>query len=234
MLEAYADFVEDREYGDEYLSSAKAAIERTARFLFERLVADGRKGACVDASCVLSRFLERQGVWNYVVKGALTIVFPPGANLKPRHFCPIMATGNPAVAGHAWVCAPPFRVVDLTVALQPYEHGEEHYLGDMLLEEAGVPVSVTAADLFDPNPAYHLRYGRPFPSLDDAKRECPALFKRIDRYGALEVTRGQTCLRYFATAISASDTPLETARNLQLSGKWPIDLWQDFESSNAR
>jgi hypothetical protein len=64
LLEAYADFVESMDFEAAYLTSAERCIEYTARFLYERLVSDGRKGACIDASCVLSRFLERQGVWN--------------------------------------------------------------------------------------------------------------------------------------------------------------------------
>jgi hypothetical protein len=106
-LEAYADFVEGRDYTEEYLASAEKCIERTVEFLFGRLASDGRKGACIDASCVLSRFLERQGIWNYMVKGGLTVVFPPKSGLARTYFSPIMAKENPAVAGHVWVSRRP-------------------------------------------------------------------------------------------------------------------------------
>jgi hypothetical protein len=158
-------------------------------------------------------------------------MFPERFRLEPKHFCPVMASDNPAVAGHVWVCAPPFRVVDLTVALQPYEHGEERHLGPIMLAKRGEHVSVSAADLFDPDPQYEAVYGRPYPSLAEARRVRPQLFKRIERYGALEVCIEDTRLRYFACAITAPDLPLEQARNLSLSGKWPFEVWREFEKT---
>jgi hypothetical protein len=52
-------------------------------------------------------------------------------------------------------------------------------------------------------------------------------------YGALEVSIQDTRLRYFACAITAPDLPLEKARNLSLSGKWPIEVWREFEKTGA-
>ena len=234
MLEAYADFVEERDYTEDYIASAETCVERTAQFLYERLASDGRKGACIDASCVLSRFLERQGVWNYMVKGGLTVVFPTKSGLARAYFSPIMSHDNPAVAGHVWVCAPPFRVVDLTVSLQPYKKGAEKYLtpGPLLAKAPqGRPFELTATDLFDPSDDYQAAYGRPHPTLQQAKRDDPKLFERIERYGAIEVPFQDAQLRYFACGISAPDLPLEEIRSLSLSGKWPNEVWSDFEKA---
>ena len=228
LLEAYADFVEERVHSKDYLASAERAVEQTTTFLYERLLADGRKGACVDISLVLSQFLERQGIWNYLVKGALTVVFPPSSGFDPRYFCPLTFGNNPAVTGHAWVCAPPFRIVDLTLTMQPYTGGEEKYLDGPVLAKSGRPTSVTAVDLFDSPPP-----GYPYPTLKDAQESDPTLLKRIKRYGAIEVPVRHTRLRYFACSPSAPDLPLEKARNLNLSGKWPIELWNDFEKTRG-
>src|SRR6187402_329685 len=75
LLQAYADHVEHLSLDDGYLAYARERIVESASFFAERLHRDGRRGACLDASMILGQFLERQGVWNYVAEGALSIRF---------------------------------------------------------------------------------------------------------------------------------------------------------------
>lgn len=234
MLEAYADFVSEMRLPETYLAEARDRVQKTTAFLHEKLVADGRKGACVDASMVLSRFLERQQVWNYIATGALTLEFPPNSGIKRKHFSPIMLRGNPAVAGHVWVVAPPFKVVDLTVSMQPYEYGEEKYLSGVLLAETGESIEIEAISLYDTDVIddFVARRGAP-PTLRDVRAYDPMLLNRIARYGPVGVTVGEVRLKYVPCAISAPDSPLEDARNLCLSGKYPGDLWREFEAGHG-
>ena len=51
--------------------------------------AEGRLGACIDLSMVLSRILDAEGIWNYVVKGSLTLTFPRSVQPGPIYFWPI-------------------------------------------------------------------------------------------------------------------------------------------------
>jgi hypothetical protein len=86
FLNNYARFVQQRHYDDDYLERARREIPVIARVLYEELLRDGRQGACVDMSGVLSRILEREGLWNFAVKGSLTVSFPRGSGMGDRYF----------------------------------------------------------------------------------------------------------------------------------------------------
>ena len=75
-LNNYARFVHDRQRTPAYDEHVRQTVPIVARVFHEHLKANGRLGACVDISGVLSRALEMEGVWNFVVKGSLTIEFP--------------------------------------------------------------------------------------------------------------------------------------------------------------
>lgn len=55
FLEIYARYVEARCYDDAYLADAATKIDIAARALEASIQADGRLGACVDASGMLGR-----------------------------------------------------------------------------------------------------------------------------------------------------------------------------------
>ncbi len=74
-LSNYAQFVQLRPYSQAYLIQAESTIIQIANLLRHELVSDGRLGACLDVCMVLSRILEREGIWNYLVQGALTLDF---------------------------------------------------------------------------------------------------------------------------------------------------------------
>lgn len=112
----YARFIDARHYTPEYLDRARREIPEIAEPLHQALKRDGRLGACIDLSMVLSRILEREGFWNYMVSGCLTQTFPSKYGFPPRYIWAV-DRGN-AKAPHVWVVAPPFLVVDLTVSMQ--------------------------------------------------------------------------------------------------------------------
>jgi hypothetical protein len=105
FLNRYARYVDVRQHPEDYIHRASVEIPVIAETLHGILVQDARQGACVDMSGVLSRTLDREGFWNYVVKGSLTITFPTHSGIGQRYFRTV-DRGN-FVAGHAWVVAPP-------------------------------------------------------------------------------------------------------------------------------
>src|SRR5882762_6732324 len=119
FLMAYAEYVDSLVFPEEYTTRAKYCATDAASFMFSELVKDGRKGACIDASGVLQRVLDREGVWNYVVEGALRVQFPDYSGIRDLHFWPLVHPDNPARTGHAWLRVPPFRVIDITLPVQP-------------------------------------------------------------------------------------------------------------------
>ena len=90
FLEDYGEYVHVRPFDKEYLDRARAIILGLAEFLNAELVADGRTGACIDASGALMRMLEREGVWSCMVAGATTVSFPP----RKRPESPVLPAGG--------------------------------------------------------------------------------------------------------------------------------------------
>lgn len=108
FLEAYARFVEARAYEEGYLADASRKVEVAAEVVRAAIAADGRLGACVDASGMLARMLDRLGVWNPVAKSTLTITFDPNTGHATQYFW--VLDSDKFVASHAIVVAPPFCV----------------------------------------------------------------------------------------------------------------------------
>src|SRR6266511_283621 len=185
-------------------------------------------GACVDISGLLSRFLDRLGVWNYVVKGGLVLEFSATTGISPTYFWPIMAPGNPAIAGHTWVCAPPFKVIDISASAQPYRHSESAYISGYIAEENPTPVparSVSVVDLLDSdvrNP-FIRDHGR-LPTMDELGDGA----KWIPLLGAFQVSRPNVTMRYIGTAVGASDVGIDKKKYPTLSGLSPADAWNEF------
>jgi hypothetical protein len=234
FLAKYADFVDGRAMSPEEISHARVIVPKAAQFLFERLAQAQHLDACANASMALSRFLERQGVWNYVVKGALTVSFADDTGSPPVHIAPIgmKRSSHPdAFPGHAWVCAPPFRVVDVTVALQkPYTPAARAILGDFFVAAETVqPATPAADDLFDSECVAEYRHRRGSgPTLRDVTDYNPRLLDKIKRYGAFLVTRDRVALKYVGYDMTAPGEPLEDPTVQPLGGKRPIELYHDF------
>lgn len=239
FLGKYADFVDRRPMSPEEVRHARAVVPSAARFLFERLARAQQLGACVNASMALSRFLERLGVWSYVVKGALTVSFAEGAGLPPVHIAPIRRKGStPAgvFAGHAWVCAPPFRVVDVTAALQrPYSPAARAVLGDFFVAAESVqPASPEAIDLFDPECVAMFRRARGSdPTLRDVASQIPRLIEQVERYGAFAVDRGRARLKYVGYGMTAPSELLEDPTIPLLAGRSRVELYDELARSLA-
>lgn len=234
LLEAYAAFIRTQRFRSDYLDRAEQIIKHTLSFLHERLVQDDQRGKCIDGSMVLMRFLERQGIWAYAVSGALTLVFADETGIPTTYFAPIMLDGNPAKAGHVWLVAPPYAIVDLSVQLQPYRHGEAAHLPPYVLAKRMKPCAVEASDLMEPEARQQFAWlnGR-VPSLGDIERIDPGLLEKVRTLGAGEVRQAGTRLKYVATAITAPQEPLEEWRNLQLQGKYPLDLYEEFAARTS-
>ncbi|MGI4787351.1 MAG: hypothetical protein ACRYFS_00730 [Janthinobacterium lividum] len=230
MLELYADYVECQTYSLEYLERAGLMIHKAADYLYTELVVDGRLGACIDASLTLSRFLERLGIWNYVVKGALTYLFPDELKIPKRSIAPLMLSDNPANTGHVWVVAPPFKVVDVTASRQSLgEKLAQQELDGYVVAYNGQKATADVDDLADRDyQELFVHQNKRLPILLDLYAQNPTLKANIEKYGSLSVPLGRVGLKYIATAITAPNAPLEDMENLSLSGRFPRQLFEEF------
>ncbi len=223
FLEKYALYVQKRQYTDSYLAQAEERTRAAAHFLHETLKKDGRLGACIDASLTVSRFLEKEGVWNCILHGA-TAVHVPG--LPPRFYWPIRHPNNPAKTGHMWICAPPFRVVDITISLQPYPPQYLPHLPDIVLARQTTETSFALDELveMEARVGFHRFCGRPY-SVHDVE---PAMFEVARQFGAFWTATAGTRFKYIPTAVTAPDGRLEDIKGFCPSVPNPADLYANY------
>lgn len=225
-LQHYARYVQLRIYDANYLSRAVREIPIMVEKFQSALKRNGRLGACVDVANPLSRILEREGYWNYVALGGLEISPTPPAGRGPVYFYGV-DTQNPKVAGgHAWVVAPPYRVVDISVRLQPYTAAEKQFVPDIVMATTGQEFTAESDDILSPSVRQVLR-SRGIPRNMSLQAVNPGLPKMLNTFPAVSIVADQAELHYMTTHLSASDGPLEKITNMKYDGRFAIDVYHD-------
>lgn len=229
FLEIYADYIDSMSFSSDYLKKAKSITLEIAQFVYDKLLLDSLKGACLDVCGIISRFLEKEGIWNYIIKGGLTIGFDSNTGLTTTYCAPIMTDDNPAVLGHAWIVAPPFRVVDVAFSRQHYTCGEDKYLKGFITEENVNEGILQVEDLIDTDAIkLYVEQHRRLPTIQDIEMLFPGLLLSIKKYGIFEVKLPQATLKYISCGVSFIDAPLEEVKNIELCGKSPFELHKEF------
>lgn len=227
FLQRYAEFVNAIPFDEQYLAKARSTVRALADYLFEELKRDGRKGACIDVSGTAMRMLEKEGIWSYMAEGAAIIHFPESSHLRRRYFWPLMHPGNPAKTGHVWLSVPPFKVVDVSLPIQPYTPEEAKYLTRIVAaEKVGPAPATTIGDLMETELIEHfMRLHHRRPTLRDI---APALREFMAKFRPFQIMHDGCLLRYVPTSVSAMDSGLAGMKNLCLRGKYPADLYREF------
>lgn len=224
-LNNYARYVETQRYSDEYIKCAEREIPFIAKLLHKELTKDGRLGACIDISMVLSKILEMEGYWNYIVKGALTLDFSPDLSIKSKHYWPIDITN--VQAGHVWVSAPPYNVIDITLKQQPYYEGEEMYLPDYVIEKGKYEASVKSDDIFSTEAKISIKRSKGITENRLIEDGVPDVMKVINVFKPYLIKDSSVEMKYITVAITAPDGPLEEMKNLCLEGKYGNSIYKD-------
>ena len=229
ILSSYASFVSKKLYKEDYLANAEKKISAIIEPLLQELEKDGRQGACIDVSNSLSRMLDREGIWNYVVKGCLKISFNEETKLTDKYFWAV--DEGEFSAAHVWVVAPPFKIIDLTLRQQPYKFGEEKFIPRMVLQKEASIDKLELKDIVRPDILQ--QYFRNYLGLSDKQifqeiMENPFIFQEV--FPPLEFEIIGTNFKYSPTGIGASDVPLEEITSLKLNGKYPIDIYNNIKS----
>ncbi len=221
-LNNYARFVHERPRSIEYDAYVRKIAPLVTDVYQEELKRNGRLGACVDISALVSRALEREGIWNFIVKGSLTITFPPASHIGAKYFWSFDT--NQFVAAHAWVAAPPFFVLDVAVRLQPYAGKEARYLPRIVCEDGERIVRATVDDIVAPEVQMQLS-ARGIPTskqLQYASPETPAF---IATFPTRLIDFQGTELKYIPVATTAPDLPFEKMRSMSFDGKSGYEVY---------
>lgn len=224
FLEKYALYVESKYYDSEYLRRAERAIQTCADKLHKVIKMDGRLGACVDVSMMLSRMLEELGIWNYVTNSAVKIKFPPESRIKPIWFwAPLDGAGMSAA--HAVVVAPPFAIIDLTLKMQPYEEGVSQYLPDIAYVknyEKGEwqPEDVIEHDILHRNNLKGMVARRAI------EMQCRPMFEVMNTFPCVIAKLGGTEIKYITIAIGGAQESLSGITGYKPTGRTALDIFE--------
>ena len=227
LLEAYGRWVALRPRSDAYEKHAKAVVPKVAQLIGNAFSEDGFQGSCIAGAGMISRILDRLGVWNYGIMGSAT--FEVGSPRIWRGLATVDHRDFPnAVLGHAWVSAPPYVVVDATVLLQRW--GDDpivKYLPPVLVSENPRRTSPSVDDVVSASKReeYFRAEGRADGQLHF--RLEPNLVRFGTLFPASEIQAVNLKARYVPTAISMTDVPLEQINVEGKVGRSGAAIWKD-------
>ncbi len=226
FLNNYAYYVHTKTYDEDYLSQAEEDIPFISKLLHGELVKDGRLGACIDLSMVLSRVLEVEGYWNYMVKGALAIEYPKGSGISTSYYWPI-DTDVRIKAGHVWLSAPPFNVIDISIKQQPYKRGRSRYLPDYVFDKSISDCDIDVEEVCSPDVIMDL-IGRGAGKSEILSIVAPNLSNISKVLRPTVHSYSGTMIKYSPVSTSAPEEGLEKITSLRLGKKYGIEIYNDI------
>jgi hypothetical protein len=220
MLETYGEWVTCRERTAAYDGHVRGVLAKLAPIISSRLDKHQWFGGCFAVTAMLTRMLDRLGVWNTVMKGAASVY----VNGDSRHFTTIDENqGKGYETGHSWIIAPPFDIVDLTLYhqwWQPVDSEFQAFAPKIVLAESTEIVRPRAQDVIAPA---LLKTGT------DAE-----MYRRLPdqrRFGAIfpprRVLIGDLDIRYVASGMTAPQEPLEGINTVGRAGVPALEIWRE-------
>lgn len=226
----FAKFVATRPYSDDYLLRAEKAIKDVAEILRQQLLDNGRQGACVDISGILARILELKGVWCACIKGSCTIEFPKNSREEKTYYWSV--DSGQFTAGHSWVFAPPFSIVDITIREQPYSGAKKDYIPESLLIKQGTKISPTVEDIISPEVRAILQT-QGMPKNRMLENTAPEMKLVQEFFPAQLIEINSTKFRFLPIAVHASIESLQDMNNMKFSNLYPYEMYSKFIEANV-
>ncbi|QGY40232.1 hypothetical protein GM415_08865 [Pseudodesulfovibrio cashew] len=227
FLQAYGFWVYYKNYSEKYLKKVRSIVPIVLSVVQQELEGDGRTGACVDVSQVLSKIFERHGIWCVMVEGAFNADYPDDANISEKylwHYDDPKSLRERMSPGHVWLHCPPYQVIDITIKQQPYTEGQSNYLPEIVAQEEMVIFEADIGDICSPEVC------RTIAAMDLSPQDFMAQ-SGVDGFSSLvrpvSYESGQTTLRYIPISFTASDGELDSMSNLILSGRNPNQLYTE-------
>ena len=230
-LNNYARYVDARPRSVEYEAHVRKVAPVIAEHFYQKLLANGRLGACVDISGLVSRALEREGIWNFAVKGSLTMTFPSKSNIPPQYFYSI--DQGSFTAGHAWVAAPPLFIIDVAIRLQPFQYTQANYLPPIVCSDSNTLALGNAIDIVAPEIRAHFAaHGVSEKNL--LRTISPQTVPFLKTFPARLIKSGDVSLKYVPVAVGAPDVPFEEMKVMYFDGKTGYEVYRDEIAAKLR
>jgi len=230
LLWDYEEFVLKRRYSPEYEARARHTIPKIVDYLFNQLVRDGRLGACLDACLSACKMLERYGFWNIIQTGSFTAVLPDAPTRKIRYWPEFTPQGGKAKIGHAWLIAPPFKIVELTVTRQEQNEDLRSILPPYVIATDVGPVEgVSFEDMVDVDlKAQWMRQRLPIPSIHELMVHNKPVARHLTRFRPFSVTCGTATLKYFPVRPTLPEETFEDQKAHCWSGRQTSEMFRDL------
>jgi hypothetical protein len=227
-LERYAEWVASKPVDAAYAAHVYTTVPKVASLVAAALTADDMQGGCITAYSLLTRMLDRLGVWSFGVIGSANLEVAHLGIRRSLHTIDVRDHPD-AVLGHAWVCAPPFFVVDASLALQHWTGTAMagHVPAVVLADESAPVIRPTVEDCAS------IRVRERHAAMEGCHD--PRLHLRLDprlatfggRFPAREVALGTLRVRYVPVAIKQPDVELERVNGSGRKGRSGATIWAD-------
>ena len=224
-LHNYARYVCERTYDINYLERAEPVIRASAFALHSDLKQAETPGACAWVSMQLTRLLDELGIWNCQFSGSFHATFPNHPGTPGVHFPSYYTDGKPnSISYHSWICAPPFRVVDLSIGQQHYLPGTADLLLDIAFATEPLSEIATAHDLIDQGSIRQLTaHGEDLWFF--LLRQNPDLPTFLQTFRGTKLTTDTTRILYHPTAVNGCSDPIQAMKTL--TGRPLLDLLEN-------
>jgi hypothetical protein len=216
--------VEVRKYSHDYLVATKRKIELVSHAVASAVRADGRQGACVDASGMVGRMLDSLHVWNYVVKATLTVQFGPKTGLRDRFFWDL--DEGEFAAAHAYVVAPPFGVVDVTIGEQDWDEKRKKVIPKQVLSESWDAANAELADIAN-DKIQMFALSRGIGLRDFLATNYPHYLDVMDVLPARLVKFSEVSLKYVPIGVGGTIEQLEGITAYKPGGRTALEIFDD-------
>lgn len=221
FLETYTEWVIHRERTPAYDKHVRDVMAKLSPIISARLDRHQWFGGCIAVTGMVTRMLDRLGVWNVTMRGSVALRTSDGGS---RHFRIVDENeGHGSETGHYWLVVPPYDIVDLTLHHQRWVAGDERYQAiapKIVLAERTDVIQPQADDVIAPS---MLRSGL-----------APEIHRHLPdqkRFGAIVPARRVALngleLRYVASGATAPDTPLEGINSEGRAGVPAIQVWKE-------
>ena len=225
-LEQYATWVTLRPTTQSYISHVTTIVPKLAQQLGNALHEDNWEGSCVAATALMTRMLDRLKVWSFGIVGSATFSLANPPIWRGLHIVDYQDFPGAAL-GHAWVCAPPYYIVDPSASLQRWGADQiRDHIPRVILDDIGHSTKSKVEDVVSSRirQEFAMREGDTDPNLHHRIR--PDLREFGRRFPATQTTIGQLTIKYIPMAIQQTETSLEEINTAGGIGRTGHELWE--------
>ncbi|GJM04322.1 MAG: hypothetical protein DHS20C09_03130 [marine bacterium B5-7] len=223
-LSNYAKFVDDRPREQSYDDYVKHTVPSVAKIFSKKFIEHGDLKPDTSVVALVSKALEKMNIWNYVVRGSITLNFPAESGINTRYFFSLDHDGFKTA--HVWLVVPPFYIVDITLSLHPFSEAETSYIAPLICAEENNIIEPEIEDVISEGYCAHLKNIN-VPRSDYFSVISPQTEKFLSVFPSREVISDELKIKYIPISVSAPDVPFEQMTAIRFAGQTASDIYEN-------